>query len=71
MSGNEVYALYADSFSLLKKWKVIILFRGVRAGRLFLKTAKCYVESAIVENQIIKSYRKICEALFCLLLLPH
>ena len=56
MSGNEVFALYADSISLLKKWKVITLLRGVRAGKLFLKTAKCYVGNAIVENQIIKSH---------------
>lgn len=59
MSGNEAYALYADSISLLKKWKVITLLRGVRAGRLFLKTAKCYVESVIVENQTIKNHLNI------------
>lgn len=56
MSGNEVYALYADSIFLLKKWKVITLLRGVRGERLFLKTAKCYVGSVIVENQTINKH---------------
>lgn len=54
MSGNAVYVLYVGNIFHLKEWKAITLLRGAREARLFLKTAKCYVASAIVENQTIK-----------------